>query len=298
MRARAATSAGCHRDPFGSRTRLRWLRLRPILALSVLTFSPHAGAELAATADPGLIADLASPVFVDTREIDTCANASIDGALCLEPPQLLFPDGSPASFRDINWLVGTFGLDSAATVVVFGDEDTDNDFVAGMLFLLGQSRVVIWRGDLRSMLDSRTSGTGRRRGILRSLYFSRPVRDGHIVLDSDARRFFGAGPASEIEFPARDSDTSLYRRDDDGALLLLAGNTREAVAGLTRLLLEQPSAPVQVHIDGLRGRTARSFGAPDERITRMMLIVASTGIVLALCIALASRRRATAKHHR
>ena len=266
------------------------------LALAVLTFSHEAGAGLNATADPVLIANLDRSMFVDTRSLDTCVRSSIAGALCMEPSQLVHPDGSPASFRDINWLVGTFGLDPAAAAVVFGHDDTDNDFVAGMLFLLGQSRVVIWRGDVRSMLDAGEPGAGRRRGILRSRYFSSPVRDGYIALDSDARRFFGAGTASRVDFSTRDTGASLYRRDDDGSLLVLADRTREAVAGLSRLLLEHPSAPVQVHIDGLRGRTAESFGAPGEGIPRMMPIAVVLGIVLVLCVALVTRRRATAGH--
>ena len=267
----------------------------PALAFAVLALPPDADAELGATADPALVANLDRAVFVDTRNIEACARASIDDALCMAPPELLHPDGTPASFRGINWLAGTFGLDPAATAVVFGDDRTDNEFVAGMLFLLGQSRVVIWRGDLHSMPTSLKHGTGRRRGILRSLYYASPVRDGYIALDDEVRRFFGAGSASETALPAGDADASVYRRDDDGALLVLAGGAREAVAGFARVLLEKPSAPAQVHIDGLRGRTAESLGAPREGNTRMMTIAVSLGIALVLCTVLASRRRAMAR---
>ena len=265
------------------------------LALAVLALSHDADAALAATADPALVANLDRAVFVDTRNIEACASASIDGALCMAPRELLHPDGSPASFRGINWLAGTLGLDPAATAVVFGDDRTDNDFVAGMLFLLGQSRVVIWRGDLHSMPVSVTDGAGRRRGILRSLYYASPVRDSYIALDDDVRRFFGAGSVSEANLPAGDADASFWRRDEDGALLVLAGGAREAVAGFARVLLEQPSVPAQVHIDGLRGRTAESLGAPRDGDTRMMTFAASLGIALVLWAVLASRRRAMAR---
>ena len=290
MRGYPNTNA-CRRGSSGLRPGV----LMPALALALLTLPPGADAALAATADPALVANLDRAVFVDTRDVDTCARASIDGALCMAPPELLHPDGTPASFRGINWLAGTFGLDSAATAVVFGDDRTDNDFVAGMLFLLGQSRVVIWRGDLHSMPTSPKHGTGRRRGILRSLYYASPVRDGYIALDDDVRRFFGAGPVSEAAFPADDADASVWRRDDDGALLVLAGDAREAVAGFARVLLEHPAGPAQVHIDGLRGRTAESLGAPRESSTRMTIFAVSPGIVLVLWAVLASRRRAMAR---
>ena len=269
--------------------------LTPALALALLALSHDADAALAATADPALIANLDRAVYVDTRNIETCARASIGGALCMAPRELLHPDGSPASFRGINWLAGTFGLDSAATAVVFGDDRIDNDFVAGMLFLLGQSRVVIWRGDPHSMPVSVKHGTGRRRGILRSLYYASPVRDGYIALDDDARRFFGAGSVSETAVSVGDANASVWRRDEDGALLVLAGGALDAVAGFARVLLEQPSVPARVHIDGLRGRTAESLGAPHEGNTRMTTFAVSLGIALVLWAVLASRRRAMAK---
>ncbi len=265
---------------------------------------PHdAGAALTATADPATIAalDLDRTAFVDTRDAATCASASVDGALCVAPRELLHPDGSPASFRGINWLAGTFGLDPAATAVVFGDDRTDNEFVAGMLFLLGQSRVVIWRGGPGAMPDSMEPGAGRRRGILRSLYYARPVRDGYIALDDDVRRFFGAGAVSEAPLPERGAgaDASVYRRDDDGALLVLARGTREAVAGFARVLLAHPPAPALVHIDGLRERTVESLGAPRGGSARnsavvavVVAVAASLGIALLLRAALAGRRRA------
>ena len=266
-----------------------------MLALAVLALPPGADAELRATADPALVANLDRAVFVDTRDVETCASASIDGALCMAPPELLHQDGTPASFRGINWLAGTFGLDPATAAVVFGDDRTDSEFVAGMLFLLGQSRVVIWQGDLHSMPTSVKHGTGRRRGILRSLYYASPVRDGYIALDDDVRRFFGAGSVSEAAVPVGDADASVWRREEDGTLLVLAGGARDAVAGLARVLLEQPSVPAQVHIDGLRGKTAESLGAPRDGDTRMTTFAVSLGIALVLWAVLASRRRAMAR---
>ena len=265
-------------------------------ALAVLALAHGADAGLTATVDPDLVSNLDNAVFVDTRDVDVCASASVNGALCIAPTEFLHPDGSPASFRGINWLTGTFGLDPAATAVVFGDDRTGSEFVAGMLFLLGQYRIVIWQGDLRSMLEATEQGPGRRRGILRSLYYASPVRDEHIALDDDVRRFFRVGSVSETGFATRDSDdASLYRRDDNGGLLVLAGGAREAVAGFARVLLEHPSVPTQVHIDGLRGRTAESLGAPPEDDARALTIAVALGVALVLWAALARRRRAVAR---
>ena len=264
------------------------------LALAVLALPHDADAGLTATTEPALFSNIDRAVFVDTREVGTCASGSIEGALCMAPAELLHPRGSPASFRGINWLAGTLGLDPAATAVVFGDDPTDREFVAGMLFLLGQPRVVIWRGGIRSIPDSMERGAGRRRGMLRSLYFASPVRDGYIALDDDVRRFFGVGSVSETAFAERDTDASLYRRDDDGALLVLAGGTREAVAGLARVVLAHPSAHAQVHIDGLRGNTPQSLGAPPEDTARTMKVAVAAGVALVLWAALARRRRAAA----
>ena len=279
----------------------------PGLALAMLAVSQDAGAGLDATADTAQVARLDSPAFVDTRDVDSCASGSIDGALCMAPSQFLHPNGLPASFRDINWLAGTFGLDPASTAVVFGTDDTDTEFVAGMLHLLGQSRVLIWRGDARSLLDSGSTGAGRLRAILRSRYYTTPIRDRHIALDEDVRRFFSDGTVSRVDFgtPAedqgwspgsRESGESLYRREGDGSLLLLADGTRRAVAGFARLLLEHPAAPVLVHLDGLRGRNAESLGAPAPGIDRTMLAAISLATVLVLCAAFLRRRRAGGRH--
>ena len=302
MHSRADMHAARNAQRYGSRTG----PALPGLVLAVLAVSQEAGAGLSATADAALIASLGHPVFVDTRAIETCASGSIDGALCMAPSQFLHPDGLPARFRDINWLAGTFGLDPAATAVLFGADNTDTDFVAGMLYLLGQSRVVIWRGDARSMLDSRTNGRGRLRSILRSRYYSSPVRDRHVALDDDVRRYFKAGTTSKVSLRTTDEDTgwfsrpreteeSLYRRDGDGSLLLLADGTREAVAGFARLLLEHPAAPVLVHIDGLRGRDARSLGAPAAGIDRTKLAAILLATILVLCMAVLVRRRAAGR---
>ena len=112
-----------------------------MLLLVMLTLSRQAAGAMSATTRLDAVGALESPVFVDTRSADTCAQGSVEGALCMEPSLFLHPDGTPASFRDINWLAGTFALEPASTVVVFGSGETDNAFVAGMLFLLGQTRV-------------------------------------------------------------------------------------------------------------------------------------------------------------
>lgn len=270
-----------------------------MLLLVMLTLSRQAAGAMSATARLNAIDALESPVFVDARSADTCARGSVEGALCMEPSLFLHPDGTPASFRDINWLAGTFGLEAASTAVVFGSGETDNAFVAGMLFLLGQSRVVVWRGDARALLDSRKQGAGRLRGMLRSRFHTAPMRDEYIALDGDALAFFGSGAVTRLDYPRSFDEAGwlrgppkdapwLYRNDGDGSLLLLARDTREAVAHLTRLLVRAPAAPIRVHLDGLRGRTVESFGAPRAGLGGLLLPAAALGILAILCIAVAA----------
>ena len=270
-----------------------------MLLLVMLTLSRQAAGAMSATARLDAIGALESPVFVDTRSADTCARGSVEGALCMEPSLFLHPDGTPASFRDINWLAGTFGLEPASTAVVFGGNEADSAFVAGMLFLLGQSRVVVWRGEVRALLDSRERGAGRLRGMLRSRFHTAPVRDGYIALDGDVRAFFGSGAAVRLDYPRSFDEAGwlrgppkdaplLYRDDGDGSLLLLARDTREAIAHLARLLVRDPGAPARVHLDGLRGRPVESFGAPRAGLGGLLLPAAALGILAILCIAVAA----------
>ena len=278
-----------------------------MLLLVMLTLSRQAAGAISATTRLDTVGAIESPVFVDTRSADTCARGSVEGALCMEPSLFLHPDGTPASFRDINWLAGTFGLEPASTAVVFGGDETGNAFVAGMLFLLGQSRVVVWRGEVGALLASRKQGAGRLRGMLRSRFHTAPVRDGYIALDNDAGAFFDAGAVVRLDYPRSFDEAGwlrgppkdappLYRNDDDGSLLLLARDTREAVAHLARLLVREPAAASRVHLDGLRGRTVESLGAPRSSHRGLLLPAAALGILAILCIgvaALAVRGRRT-----
>ena len=272
----------------------------PILLLAVLAPSQQAVGGVSSTDRPVTIAGLESPVFVDTRDAGTCTGSSVEGALCMEPAQFLHPDGTPARFRDINWLAGTFGLDPLSTAIVFGDDESDNDFVAGILFLLGQSRIVIWRGDPGALLESRKQGAGRQRGMLRSRFIVTPMRDEYIALDDDVHRFFESGPVVRLDYPNSFEEASwlahppqdaplLYRREGGDSLLLLAGDAREAVANLTRLLLRDPTASVRVHLDGLRGRSVETFGAPGGGIGGTALLGAALGIAALLAVVLAVR---------
>ena len=272
-------------------------RLFPFVLMTMTLLSRDTMSAITATSELGVIAALESPVFADTRNVDLCVEGSIRGALCLPPSHFLHPDGTPASFRDVNWLAGAFGLDPAATVVVFGRNESDTAFVAGMVFLLGQSRVVIWQGDDRTLLGSGERGAGRLQGILRSRFYTAAMRDEFIALDEDVSRFFGAGNVIRLDGPeaeeeagwasdAHDGSGPLLYRRDDGARLVLAGDTREAVAHFARLLSRSPEPFPRVHLDGLRGRSAQSLGAPPEGIERMALPVAVSIVALVVCAAL------------
>ena len=132
--------------------------------------------------------------------------------------------------------------------------------------------------------------------MLRSRFHTAAVRDEYIALDNDVRAFFGSGAVVRLDYPRSFDEAGwlrgppkdapwLYRNDGDGSLLL-ARDTREAVAHLTRVLVRDPAAPARVHLDGLRGRTVEDFGAPRAGLGGGLLLPAvALGILAILCIA-------------
>ena len=241
-----------------------------MLLLAVLTLSRQAAGAISATTHPNVIAALESPVFVDTREADTCAGGSVEGALCMAPSQFLHPDGASASFRDINWLARRVRPGACADRRRVRRRRVRQGFRRGNALSAGS----ISRGGLagRRRGASRLPDTGRReasRHVCGAVSTPIPMRDEYIALDDDVRSFFGTGTVTRLEYPQSFEEAGwlsgpqrdtplLYRHDGEGSLLLLARDTREAVVHLVRLLLRDPTAPARVHLDGLRGRSVET----------------------------------------
>lgn len=132
---------------------------------------------------------------VDARAQAACLERSIAGAHCLPAADFLGPHGRLAGFREIFWLLGTAGLSGGEQVLVVGDDPTERDFVAGMLYLCGQRKVSILtlpvsRG---AGLSAGQMGPGIGRAMTRNPYYQATVREDDIVLRSELARILASG---------------------------------------------------------------------------------------------------------
>ncbi|MDA8384263.1 MAG: hypothetical protein M0037_14635 [Betaproteobacteria bacterium] len=100
-----------------------------------------------------------------------------------------------ASFRDILWVLGASGLSGRETAVVAGDDPVRRDFVAGVLYLAGQSRVAVLTAPLTPLIARGPAAPGTTRGMFRNPVYQGRPRAGLIVLRGElARALRGAHP--------------------------------------------------------------------------------------------------------
>ncbi|MHB1567251.1 MAG: sulfurtransferase [Acidiferrobacter sp.] len=116
----------------------------------------------------------AAVVAIDTRRQAQCQRHTLAGARCLPPRVFLGPHGRLADFRDIRWLLGAADLNGEETAVVVGDQRTREDFVAGILYLAGQRRVIVVNRPLTPWLIAHptAAGTGQSHGQVRTVYYT------------------------------------------------------------------------------------------------------------------------------
>lgn len=120
----------------------------------------------------------AGETAIDVRPLTLCKQASLPGARCLPPAEFLGQRGELPSERDLLWLLGAADLDGSERVVVAGDSDSTREFVAGLLYLLGQREVRILDRALTPLVDSRSDGApGQERALLRTKVFTAALRD-------------------------------------------------------------------------------------------------------------------------
>lgn len=144
-----------------------------LLAWSLLATQAWAGGGLAYTAKVG-----AGETVIDARPPEECRRASLPGARCLSPGELLGPQRALPNERDLLWLFGTLGLTGAETVLVAGDTASGRDFVAGLLYLAGQREVRVLERPLTPLLAARNDAApGATRGMVRETVFTAPMRD-------------------------------------------------------------------------------------------------------------------------
>lgn len=145
-------------------------------------------------------------VVVDTRPLAACTSRSLPGARCLPPREFLGPHHRLASFRDIVWVLGAAGLSGRETVVVAGDDPVRRDFVAGVLYLAGQSRVAVLTAPLTPLVAHGPAVPGRARGMFRNPVYRGQPRVGLIVLRRElARALRGPHPPYLLDGRSRAS---------------------------------------------------------------------------------------------
>lgn len=141
-------------------------------------------------------------VVIDARPASACQTRSLKGARCLPPDSFLGPHRRLAAPPDILWSLGASGLSGAETVMVVGDDPTARDFVAGLLHLSGQRRVLILQTTATQAAASpqSSSSPGTLRGIVRETVFHAPMRDELWVLRGElAARLRSAQPPTLID---------------------------------------------------------------------------------------------------
>ena len=127
---------------------------------------------------------IGSVMVVDARSEKACLHSTVRSARCLPAADFLGPHGRLASFREIYWLLGTAGLSEKEHVLVVGDDPTERDFVAGMLYLCGQAKISILTIPISRGAGLRQDQMGRGigRGMTRNPIYQGVVRESRIVL--------------------------------------------------------------------------------------------------------------------
>lgn len=127
-------------------------------------------------------------VVVDTRPAEACKQRTLAGARCLPAAIFLSPHRRLPGERDLLWLLGTAGLKGDETVLVVGQDATDRDFVAGLLYMAGQRRLQVLTEPMGRLLQGGiATDAGRERGFTREVMFEAPMRDGLVVLRDELR---------------------------------------------------------------------------------------------------------------
>ncbi|MCW8835694.1 MAG: rhodanese-like domain-containing protein [Rhodospirillales bacterium] len=132
-------------------------------------------------------------IVIDARSGSTCAEQSLTDARCLPSSDFLGPHGRLASSADIAWVLGSAGLSGAETVLVIGDNPTERDFVAGLLYLFGQSRVSVLARGIGTIDAPR--GPGQTRANIRTAVWQAPVRSTAFVFKNELRELLTTTPA-------------------------------------------------------------------------------------------------------
>jgi len=135
-----------------------------------------------------------SGFIVDTRKPESCEAASLKGARCLPARDLLGPHKRLANFSGLIWLLGTAGLTGEEHVLVTGDQSTNKEFIAGVLYLAGQRKVSVLTSPLKSLPEGKMA-PGISRSKTRENVYQAAMRSDLIVLRSELAGMLQSGNA-------------------------------------------------------------------------------------------------------
>ena len=264
---------------------LRCAALRTVVAATLAVAPAAAGAAAALGYVTSAASLMGRVTVVDARAQAACLKRSIDGAHCLPAKEFLDLHGRLAGFREIYWLLGTAGLSGSEHVLVVGDDPTERDFVAGMLYLCGQRKVSILTLPLSqgAGLPAARLGTGMARAMTRNPYYQATVREGDIVLRSELARTLAAGTQLLDGCNAADC----------------RGERMRALAGAWSLPLSVArSRQVLGRIELPAGRRFLAYGRdPFESVAYFALLRAGTGAAVSVLLDVSTERPPLAAHH-
>jgi len=171
-----------------------FLLSRLFLICFLFTMTPHQGFAAEKTIDYILTPAGHSGFIIDTRDAVPCETASLNGARCLPARDFLGPHKRLANFSGLLWLLGTTGLTGEEHVLVVGDQSTNKEFMAGVLYLAGQRKISVLMQSLNSQSKDKLT-PGITRSKTRENVYQAAMRNDRIVLRSDLVKMLRSGNA-------------------------------------------------------------------------------------------------------
>lgn len=137
-----------------------------------------------------------SAAIIDTRPTPLCAKQSLAGARCLSAADFLGPHDRLADFAAIAWVLGSAGLNGSQSVLVVGGDPLRRDFVAGLLYLMGQAKVFILTRRLKAA--GLPFAPGEERDPVRRVVWQAPARTDALVFSNELRALLASRPGPVV----------------------------------------------------------------------------------------------------
>ena len=135
-------------------------------------------------------------IILDTRPTPVCAKQSLAGARCLAAADFLGPHDRLAGFAAIAWVLGSAGLSGGGSVLVVGDDPLKRDFVAGLLYLMGQADVSVLTRPMKAA--GLPFAPGEERDMTRLVIWQAPARNAALVLGNELSALLASRPGPVV----------------------------------------------------------------------------------------------------